>query len=86
MLPMLEDSNIVIQGTVIQTNPAWGYDIYGNAKIYTYMTIKVSDNLKGEVVDPNNFPFRIIGGTVGEITLTQIHNANHKPLLSIRKE
>jgi hypothetical protein len=78
MLPMLEDSNIVIQGTVTQTNPAWGYDVYGNAKIYTYMTIKISDNLKGEVSDPNNFPFRIIGGTVGEITLTATHMPTFK--------
>lgn|GEM_PF-3313820 len=78
MLPMLEESSIVIQGTVTQTNPAWGYDVYGNQQIYTYMTIKVSDNLKGEVVDPNNFPFRIIGGTVGEVTLVASHTPTFK--------
>ena len=73
LIPMIEDSSIVIQGTVTQTDPAWGYDVYGNAKIYTYMTIKISDTLKGEVSDPNNFPFRIIGGTVGEVTLSVSH-------------
>ncbi len=59
-------SDLIIRGKVISTESQWKEDARGE-HIYTTITVKILDKIKGSIKD-DTFTFEVIGGTDGEIT------------------
>ena len=81
LIPMIEESSIIIQGKVESSRVSTGLNAYGDTMIYTYHLIKVSDHLKGKLDNPNYLEFRVIGGKIGALELT----VSHTPVFNVEK-
>jgi len=61
---LIQKSEAIVLGTVQDVSCAWAED---HSQIYTYVTLKVEDQFKGEPVG-KEMVIQIPGGTVGEMT------------------
>jgi hypothetical protein len=61
---LIQKSEAVLMGVITKINCAWADD---HSQIYTYVTLDVQDQFKGQPVG-EEFVVQIPGGTVGEMT------------------
>lgn len=59
---VVSEAELIFQGTVLSNQTVLANNIYGNRMIYTDVSLKVKDQLRGTVENPDNFPLRMIGG------------------------
>ncbi len=59
---LVSEAELIFQGRVQSSQTILANNIHGNRMIYTDVTLKVEDHLRGTVENPDNFPLRVIGG------------------------
>lgn len=66
---VVKEADVIFQGKVNSLNYVLGNNIYGKSMVYTDLSLQVTDKLRGEVSNPDNFLFRNIGGIYQNKTL-----------------
>ncbi len=65
---LVENSDLILQGTVIDRESRWTVNQAGNRVIKTYFTVRVRETVKGAPVETITLEF--FGGTVGDRTMS----------------
>ena len=63
------EADIIIQAQVLTKTEGIGQNREGKNLIYSNLILKVTDRLRGQVDNPDQFPLRVVGGSYGGVQL-----------------
>ena len=79
---MIEEAEIILRGRVVGKSMRLAPDFRGNQEIYSFLRIRVNDSLKGTKRNGDVFTLQMIGGRVGNMSLT----VSHMPVFELNEE